>query len=231
MNREEEAMWQALAEGTASPDEIRHLQQRAALDPDAATAWERFRPLEDDDDLRIASAMARRVRSDRRRSRFTAAAGALAAVLVAGVWFASPNGNAGLPSYGLEASTPDLQMRGTEAEGLPRHAPGSVLTLVLRPADPVQEPVTVDSYLVEGDGLVTLNLRWDTSRQGSARLSGEVRALFGARSGPQRLLALVRADRTERPSTQSVLHALGNTITPLKGVQILDYHFLLAEAP
>jgi len=187
--------WRRLAEGEASATEVAALKAEAREDKQAALMWERFRPLEAADDQQIANAMLAHQRSSRRATpRWIGAGVAAAAAAAAFAWSGSPN-EALLPGYALQTSTPDIGYRGqaTSAVTLPQHHPQSALSLVLRPATPVADSISVQTFALVGDRALPLQANWEISAAGAARLDALVEELLPELRGPLTLVAVIRS--------------------------------------
>lgn len=228
--REDQAVperWRRLVEGRASAEEIAALEAEAAQDPAAAALWARFRPLEPDVEAKIAhAALAHRTRG-RRTGRMAIAGGLLAAA--AGVLLTLADfGEAQLPQYRLEASTPDLEHRGAAAPAVDRpvHHPGSAVTLVLRPARPAEADLAVDSYLSQDGDLEQVELPWRLSEAGAARLEIVPSERFAGRSGDLTLVAVVRPTGAS-PLPAEAARGATRAEAEARGVRVLEYPFRL----
>jgi hypothetical protein len=195
--RSEDALWERVAAGAASPEEIAELERRAADEPEVARMLEATRPLGDDAASRIASYVApsgradtrvvaldaRRARPLARRIATYAGPLALAAALMVYVTASGRDGGALLPEYAVTA-TGEATMRGP-AEPTARLRIGreaaSTFEIGLRPATEVAEPLVAYAFAL-GDGEPSpLDAQVEVAASGAVRVRGAARALDQAR--------------------------------------------------
>lgn len=193
--REAEEWWEAVERG-----------DRSSL-PEAAPAVEDLRPLDDEERARMTESLfgvapakeepppaplidLERARRRRRSAWGAVVAGALAAGLAALV---VTQRGAGLPEYAIEARAGERALRGeADPSGLPRYTGGSLLTIVLRPAEAVPGEVDVASVLVPKTGAArAVEMDVEPAPGGALRLTAVLGATFDAPPGRYRLVFLV----------------------------------------
>lgn len=227
---------QRLVAGEITATERAELVEAAKTDPRAATLLARFSPLGPEDDDRIATAMAATVKAER-RGPFSGvwvgmgvgmgvAAAAAATVVVSNLEHELP-----MPDYMLESATPDLVHRGDPSSNesvLPIHGRESALSLVLRPSTPVAEPIAVATFLVYPSRVEALEMAWQVSQRGAARLDGRVADLMPNLSGQLTLLAVVHPAASAAPTADEVwaYRESGSSPPHLRGV---EYRFRVPD--
>lgn len=133
--------WDRLAAGTLTADEEAELRALAESSPEAREAWKAFQPLGPEFQARVVEKISgeRKVLPFRPAVRiggWIAAAAAAAAIVVALLRPAAP-----LPDYTAKLTGGAQTFRGSEpapASGQPVFVPGSQLTLVATPLEPVE---------------------------------------------------------------------------------------------
>lgn len=225
------------AAGTLSVEENAELRALAETSPEAREAYEAFRPLGAEFQARVVGALANEIgqpepKPEKQRfrllpfrpahvrfARWVTAAGTVAAGL-----FLLMRNPAPLPLYTAEASGGVKAFRGeTDPEETQVFIPGSRLTLVVRPKEPVTGSVEARAFLVHGDEWVAWEPAIDVS-EGFLRLAGRLGEvhpgdwkIWAVVGRPGKLPSLselqteVRAGRTRHAEWQAVfddLHVL-----------------------
>jgi hypothetical protein len=205
-----------LVEGTLSADDLAALQEMADHDPETRRALEAMTPLGDafteqvtDEILKTLGATDAPATStpvanvgptlwERLREFFSlplmmaAPALALGAFLVVSV----PGGitPGALPLYTLEMSTQDKTLRSGEdapSQGVADFSSGSLLEVVLRPAEGTAEALEVQSFLLGPSGLQVAPLSRRVSASGAVKLTATVGEDLVAAPGVYELLVVV----------------------------------------
>lgn len=178
--------WDALTAGRLTPEEEEELRALTETSPEAAAAYEAFRPLGADFRARMAQAArfqlgpraaAPRATRRRRRLRWSISGAALAAAtLLFLLW--PQHGKAPLPSYGLELGGDVHILRSETAEPASERkvfVPGNRLRLVLTPNVAVEGPVAASVFVLGADGVSPLAAPPSAiSKEGAVRIEGEV---------------------------------------------------------
>ena len=214
-----DARWDALSVGALRPEEEEKLRALAEESPEAAAAWEAFRPLGDEFRTRVAEAARFQLKArgpaagaepsrastpavgavPGRRPRWwlPGAAVAAAASLLLFLWPARELPP--LPAYGLELDGHVHEMRSPSSaadEQRKLFTAGNRLRLVLTPSTTVPGPVAVRAFSLGTDGLRPLEAPPATiSASGAVRIEGDVGGDVRLPSGDSWLLVVVgRAD-------------------------------------
>ena len=190
--------WDRLAAGTITADEEAELMALAETSPETREALEAFRPLGADFQARVVEAVAAEMRSAAEREestrearprpsaprrsaggrwgwRWLVPAAAAAAALF--LFVRGPAQPPHFPTYKADNLTGIQTMRGGEpgaATGLPLFLPGSNLTLVVRPEEPIKESLEVQGFLARGDNLVAWETEPEIADNGNVRIEGEL---------------------------------------------------------
>jgi hypothetical protein len=190
--KEADTRWDALAAGTLSPEEVERLREEARTSPEAAAAWELFRPMEADfrsevvqqarQSLGAAPAAPTRAAAPARVLRprswwqwaVPAALAASLMIVVLGPWRGGP----ALPSYEIRLSGATRTLRSASPEprtGPAAFADGNRFELVLTPESSAGEDVEARAFVVEGDRLRELQAPAPSrSSDGAVRIAGVV---------------------------------------------------------
>ncbi len=216
--------WDRLAAGTLTAEEEAELKALAATSPEARDAYEAFRPLGAEFEVRMVAAAAAELSGDHREvdprpvpARVLpfqrpavrlwgslAAASAVAASLL--LLLRGPGGLPHLPVYTAELSGGSQILRGGDLVlGPPVFTLGSLLTLEVRPAQSVNGLVEARSFLTRGEEVV----RWEREPPlevagGAVRLRGTLGEEIRLPAGDWRLW-IVLARPGEMPSPEEVL--------------------------
>ncbi len=210
----DDAVWERLARGELSPAEDAQLRERAAADPEIATLYEAFRPLDDAARKRIAAHVEAGSRRPRviawRRAALLAGPLAVAAAvaLVVSVRLREPAQPLALfPEYSLALSGGDRATRsGTPAPSGPVELRrSSSLEIVLRPATAVSHPVAVRAFLLNGTDARPWDVAMDRSPDGAVRIAGQAGALLaGVPAGSWDLVFTVALEGSAQPAPGEV---------------------------
>jgi hypothetical protein len=162
----------------------------------------------------------------RRRARVVSVAGAaLAALAAALVLFLRPAGPSPLPAYEATFSG-ESALRGTEPpSGPPRVGPGSALTLLARPRQPVQGPVEVSAFLVRGDSARPWAAPAQVSAEGAVRISGAADALLPPEPGPWTAVIVIRRPGAPSSGPEDALRYARGEAPAAAGVQVIQVRF------
>jgi hypothetical protein len=150
--------WDALAAGELTPEEIARLRDEADRSPEAAAAWEAFRPLGAEFRGEIVEQAKRRLKANgvhRRpwvRWSLPPALAAALAMLVVSHWGGGP----ALPSYDLRLAGSVQGERSAERSLPPSGAPavfarGNRFELLLTPAHAAGDSIEARAFIVAGD--------------------------------------------------------------------------------
>ncbi|HEX8795106.1 MAG TPA: hypothetical protein VF765_29365 [Polyangiaceae bacterium] len=215
---DDDPVWERLAKGELTADEDAELRKRAAADPQTATLYEAYRPLDASLKKRIAAhataalAPRSRVLSWRRAAVIIAPLAAAAAIAV--VVMRRPttqDGAPALPLYAMDFQGGDRTTRSAEptaVESTKLHR-GSHVEVVLRPATAVSAPVSVRTFVVQGDAVRALDLPAERSSDGAIRIQGDAGALFhDVPAGAWDLAVTVGAEGAAPPHPSEVVSAL-----------------------
>jgi hypothetical protein len=234
--------WDRLAAGNLTAEEEAQLRALAEAAPEAREAFEAFRPLGADFQARVVEAVsaelanqAPEVESQESRSRllpfrrtatrlggWVAAAGTAAATLLLLLRSLTPLPP--LPVYAAALSLGDQTFRGEAGKptGLPVFGPGSQLTLIVSPQQPVTGPVEAHGFLARGAeiGPWEPEPRFEVADSGAVRLQGRLGQEIRLQPGNWRvwivvgrpgkipptdeLLSKLRAGRTRHEHWQAV---------------------------
>ena len=204
--------WDAFAAGRLSTEEEEELRELAKESPEAAAAYEAFRPVGADFRARVVEAARFQLAGSRRsaarplarptqraadgprRQRWWLPSGALAAAALLLVVF-WPRELPPLPPYGLELAGDVKTLRSSEAESpLERkvYVPGNRLRLVLMPSAAVDGPVTASAFVLAAG----VPRRFDgppaeVSEAGAVLIEGEVGREIELPFGDSYLLVVV----------------------------------------
>jgi hypothetical protein len=220
--------WDRLSAGELSPEEEAGLRALAGTSEEAREAYEAFRPLGPDFHARVVNAVRAERKPAEPRSRilpfrpaarlggWLTAAAAVAAVLVL---FLRTPASPPLPDYTITEMDGGIRtQRGDPAAaGLPVFVPGSRLTLVVKPPQPITDEVEARSFLSNGSRIDP----WEPSVQiarGVVKLEGSlgdqlpagswrVWVVVGRPGGvpsDKELMASLRAGRSRDDSWQAV---------------------------
>jgi hypothetical protein len=254
--------WDRLAAGTLGAEEEAALRALAATSPAEREAYEAFRPLGADFQARVVDALAGELqrtapaveaREPRARllpfrhltPRFAGwlAAAAAAAVAAAGLLLVvrGPAAMPPLPLYSAELSGGIRTLRGAPgpAAGPQLFAPGSRLSLVVRPERPVAGEVEARSFLARGAEIVPLQQspqapqapqappappapRLDISAAGVVRLQGTIGEEIRLRPGPSRVWIVV--------GRRGKIPAAGELAAALRAGRTHDRHWQAVSA-
>jgi hypothetical protein len=250
--------WDRLAAGTLSAEEDAALRALAATSPAAREAYEAFRPLGADFQGRMAEALASELRRpapevEHRearsrllpfRPRTWRFAGSLAAAAVAALGLLlvvrGPATMPPLPHYGAQLSGGIQTLRGGPgpATGPQLFAPGSRLSLVVRPEHPVAGEVEARALLARGAEIVP----WlqtpqappapplDISAHGVVRLQGTIGEDIRLRPGPSRVWIVV-GQRGKIPPDSELVTALRAGRTRNHHWQAVSVDLSVADRP
>lgn len=205
--------WDALAEGTASDDDVRALEALAVADPELADAPSAFAPLSEGERARFADAILATLASDAARAaeapppssrraaviplpvahppragRLLYAVAALA--VAAGVGLVVLRGGSpgpALPAYAMEVSG-DQGVRGEPGTALAL-GPGARVLLSLRPEGAIPGDLTARAYVVQGGVALPLDGAAEVSDEGAVRVAARLPA--GLALGAAELVVLV----------------------------------------
>jgi hypothetical protein len=206
----------------------RALEATAPPDPDAlapldAEAKGRIgaRVLEE-----IGAAPAGRVVPFRRRLRVPAAvAGAAVALAAVLVMFLRLVGPAPLPGYEA-AFAGESALRGTQPQAEPaRVGPGSALSLVARPRQPVQGAVEASAFLVRGESARPWAAPVQVSAEGAVRIAGPADDLLPPEPGPWTAVIVIRRPGASRVGPQDALRFSRGEAPADPGVQVVQVRF------
>ncbi len=214
----DDPVWERLARGDLSPAENAQLRERAAADPQIATLYEAYRPLDELERARIA----KRVDAGLHRPRFApgrrvwlvAIAGPLAAAALVVLYLRLSPGPEPLvmvPEYSLELTGGDRATRSaTPAQGGPVELHrSSHLEIVLRPTTAVKGPIVVRAFLVSDGGADAR--AWDVPMQrstdGAVRIAGDAGTLLGVPAGAWDLVFTLSAEGATAPDPADVARA------------------------
>lgn len=214
----DDPVWERLARGELSPAEDAQLRERAAADPEVATLYEAFRPLDGAARKRIAARVDAGLRPPRviawRRAALLAGPLAVAAavVLVVSVRLRQPAQPLTLvPEYSLALSGGDRATRsGTPAPSGPVELHrSSSLEIVLRPATAVSHPTVVRAFLLQGADVRPWDVVMDRSSDGAVRIAGQAGALLtGVPAGSWDLVFTVAPEGSAQPDPGEVARAV-----------------------
>ncbi|TKD05045.1 hypothetical protein [Polyangium fumosum] len=197
--------WDALARGELSDEEIKTLAEGSDAARDAVEA---FRPLGEPTRARLTeqalaalgaqnpgAAPAEVVRRKHpRRALFVLLAACLAA-LVAFVWLARNDAGPPLPAYALAVEGGDRPFRAdTPSPDEPRLAPGSRLSLSIRPAADVLGAVEARAYSIRDGVVAPSRPRIEIAASGAMLVTGTREELFPD-VGPGRLQIVILVGR------------------------------------
>lgn len=233
----DDPVWERLARGELEPSEAARLRERAAADPEIATLYEAFRPLDDSTQERIATRVADRVAERPRITwrRAALVAGPLAAAAVIVLALRLPRSTASFPAvpeYSLDLAGGDRATRsGAPAEtGTVAVHRESRLEIVLRPKTSVSGPVVVRSFLVRGDDARPWNVPMDRSPDGAVRIAGQAGTMLGVAPGSWDLAFTVGPAGAAEPDPHEVAKAVRGDRSAHPW-QLLDARVLLLEGP
>ncbi|HYV46530.1 MAG TPA: hypothetical protein VFA20_16810 [Myxococcaceae bacterium] len=207
-------------------------RRRRARDASAPSGPDALAPLDAEAKDRIAArvmeeigAPAAQVIPFRRRLRVVAGVGGVVAALAAAlVVFLRPAGPPPLPAYEATFSG-ESAMRGTEpSAGPPRVGPGSALSLVARPRQPVQGPVEISTFLVRGDSART----WvapQVSPERAVRIAGQAEALLPPEPGPLTAVIVIQRPGAPRAGPQDALRLSKGEAPADPGAQVVIVRF------
>lgn len=168
--------WDRLSAGTLSLEEEAELKALAETSEEAGEAYKAFRPLGPDFQASVVQAIRKqgfapaaepeitkppaKLLPFRRRASLWVGWSTAAAVAAAALFLLvrNPVSQPPLPVYTAELSRGDQVFRGGTgpATGVPVFSPGSRLTLVMRPREPVTGPVEAYAFATRGTELVEL---------------------------------------------------------------------------
>jgi len=259
--------WDRLAAGTLGAEEEAALRALAATSPAEREAYEAFRPLGADFQARVVDALADELqrtapavepREPRSRLlpfrpatwRLTGwlAAAAAAAVAAAGLLLVvrGPAAMAPLPLYSAELSGGIQTLRGapSPATGPQLFAPGSRLSLVVRPERPVAGEVEARGFLARGAEIVPLQQapqapqappappapRLDISAGGVVRLQGTIGEEIRLPPGPSTVWIVV-GRRGKIPAAGELAAALRAGRTHDRDWQAVSADLSVADRP
>ena len=248
--------WESLAAGTLSEADRQELERLAREDPAAGEAYEAFKPLDAAARERIAERLKRELAAEpareappppvseaspparilplspRRRLRGIApalAAMAVAAAVLIGVF---SRGEPPLPGYGLSFSSEQGVRAGAPELEVPRLGPGSLVELVLRPEQAVEEPVEVRAFLLRPGEARAWTPPMERSSEGAVRIRGPVEALLSIPPGEWTLAIAVGRPGTLPEDPGEVLAFLEQGRAPEAGSwRLLTRRFLLVDRP
>jgi hypothetical protein len=147
---------------------------------------------------------------------------ALAAMLVL---LARPSG-AALPAYEVTFSG-ERSMRGEETAGEPpRVGPGSALSLLARPKQPVQGRVEVQAFLVRGESARAWAPPVQVSAEGAVRISGEADAVLPPEPGPWTAVIVIHRSGTSGASLRDALWFSRGEAPVDPGTQVVQVRFV-----
>jgi len=222
----------------------RREREAAALDPAVHPAPEALAPLDAEARERIAARVmkeiapaptaptaqptgrapgARVLAFPSRRQLRTAAAvvAALAAALVLYVW---PARTSPLPAYQATFAG-ETMVRGSEPPAPARVGPGSVLTLVARPQQPVRGAVEAAAFLVRGDSARPWAAPIQVSAEGAVRISGPADALLPPEPGPWTAVVVISRPGGPRAGVEDALRYSRGEAPVDPGVQAIQVRF------
>jgi len=185
--KEADTRWEALAAGTLTPEEVARLREEARTSPEAAAAWELYRPVDADFRSGIVdqakqslgaqkAASPARVLRPRAWWQWAAPAALAASVLIAvwGTWRGGPD----LPPYEIRLAGATRTVRSASPEpaaGPAVFADGNRFELLLTPESSAGEDVEVRVFVLEGDRVQELPVpRPERSSDGAVRIAGVV---------------------------------------------------------
>jgi hypothetical protein len=228
-----DARWDALARGELSEDERAELVALAEKDPALSGAPALFEPLGAEAEARFLAAIQHELGAERKADQGAAKAaepvagarpaevvsldarrrlrrgwmvGSAALALAAGValWVAtrSDGGGAALPEYALLVSGGERDVRADEPKAVTL-APGSRVTMTLRPAEPAAIPLEARAFLVQGSTEIALDAAVEVSADGAVRMAGRVPAAAALAAGEAEIVAAIgrRGTVAGRPAT------------------------------
>lgn len=239
--QDDDPIWEKLARGELTPAEDAALRNRAAGDPQIATRYEAYRPLQPALKARIAARAAEAMAPQPRVllfRRVATVAAPLAAAAVLVLVLARPWGThraAPLPTYAFELSGGDAVTRsGTPGATTPRTPElrrSSHVEIVLRPATAVSVPVVVRAFLVRGEEVHAIDLPVERASDGAVRVQGDAGTLFGdVAPGTWDLALTVAPEGTSPPAAADVLRVLRGSAAP-QDWQLVDRRIDLLGAP
>lgn len=188
---EEADVWDDLAQGELSREEEAVLRALAEEGEEAAVHYEAFAPLDEGFRGRTADKLALQLQDEKhkkQRRRFAAFSGVLAAA-AAVLLFALPKDTA-LAPYSLEVSGGVAEMRGAEPTAGPvNYDAQSKLTLVAKPATPIDGKVVASLALLEDQRALPVPAKQQQAQSGAVRV--EVMGRDVKSTGPSVKLALI----------------------------------------
>lgn len=209
-----------LTHGELSPTEMAELEREA--DPEAIQA---HRPLDDAFKKTVESRLEALLPPEKKAATVTpirprwvmpAAGATIVAAAAAILLFLNSGTHSALPGYELALSGGVREVRGTTAEPV-TVAPGSRLTLVVRPATAVPEKVA--AFVFAGAERASVTARSETSPDGALKLDVAEADLPAAATGETKLVVVVgRADVVSSSDAARALLARG----PGPDYQILE---------
>lgn len=171
-NGEEADVWEDLAQGELSREEEAVLRALAEEGEEAAVHYEAFAPLDEGFRSRTADKLAAQLQEEKhkkQRRRFAGMAGAFA-IAAAALLLALPKESA-LAPYSLEVSGGVAEMRGAEpASGPLNYDAQSKLTLVAKPATPIDGKVVASLALLEDQRALPIPAKQQQAPTGAVRV-------------------------------------------------------------
>lgn len=192
----------ALAEGRASRAAAEALRVEADASAEAAERYDRFRPYSYEEDEALVASLTRTVARPKSAARWRWPV-AVAAASIGSIFALSQSGSP-LPGYRVEASDGDRALRSAPvtAQG-PKHAAGSLVTILLRPKFATSD-IVVDTYVLDGAALRPHPVAAEISKSGAVRIQGPVEEVFAGLDGDVTMLFVVRRSDDRRPAASEV---------------------------